>query len=119
MRKALIAALGLVHVAAADRPASAANLISNDTNQIQQQSAFAGARLRVPLGSSQEKARAGLSLTLTSRNGSAESLRFARGLELGFGGADKVELAIAGRSMSQLTKRGESPNRRKMGISTG
>ena len=120
MRKLLIAGLvAAAQVLPAASPAAAAELHQDRTDQPGQVSAFAGARLRVPLGGGREKPRAGLALTSTLRSGATGELRFARGAELGFDGADsKLGLSIAGRPVSHLAGGRPGPSGRKQGFST-
>jgi hypothetical protein len=117
MKKLLIA--GLVAAVPAAQPAVAAELHQDRTETSNQVSAFAGARLRVPLGGGREKPQAGLALTSTLRSGATGELRFAKGAELGFSGRDsKLGLSIAGRPLSQLAPARSGPNGRKLGFST-
>ena len=119
MRKLLIAGLvAAPQVLPAAQPAAAAELHQDRTAAAGQVSAFAGARLRVPIGG-REKPRAGLALTSTLRNGPTGELRFARGAELGFSGTDsKLGLSVAGRPVSQLAAGRPGPGGRKHGFST-
>jgi hypothetical protein len=119
MRKMLIAALiGAAQVLPAAQPAGAAELHQDRTATSGQVSAFAGARLRVPLGG-RERPQAGLALTSTRRSGPTGELRFAKGAELGFSGTDsKLALNISGRPVSQLATGGPGPAGRKQGFST-
>ena len=83
-----------------------------------QMGAFAGARLRVPLGGS-EKPQAGLALTSTLRNGPTGELRFAKGAEFGFSGdAPALELTLAGTPASRLAEGRSAPDGSKLGVST-
>jgi hypothetical protein len=120
MRKMLIAALvAAAQILPAAQPAGAAELNLDRTAEPAQVSAFAGARLRVPLGGGREKPQAGLALTSTLRNGPAGELRFARGAELGFRGRDsKLGLSVAGRPVAQLAAGRSGPAGRKQGFST-
>jgi hypothetical protein len=119
MRKILIAGLvAAAQVLPAAQPAVAAELHQDRTATAGQVSAFAGARLRVPLGG-REKPRAGLALTSTLRGGPTGELRFARGAELGFSGRDsKLDLSVAGRPVSKLAAGRPGPSGRKQGFST-
>lgn len=119
MRKIVIAGLvAAAQVLPASQPATAAELNQDRTAAASQVSAFAGARLRVPLGG-REKPQAGLALTSTLRNGPTGELRFARGAELGFSGREsKLGLSIAGRPVSQLAAGRPGPSGRKHGFST-
>lgn len=119
MRRLLIAGLvASAQVLPAAQPAMAAELHQDRTGLTNQVSAFAGARVRVPLGGGREKPQAGLALTSTLRGGATGELRFARGAELGFSGDEKVRLSLAGRPVSQLASGGEAGNGRKLGVST-
>jgi hypothetical protein len=120
MRKMLIA--GLVAAAQAlpaTHPAAAAELHEDRSATAGRVSAFAGARLRVPLGGGREKPQAGLALTSTLRSGPSGELRFAKGAELGFSGrGSKLGLSMAGRPVSQLAAGRPVPDGRKHGFST-
>jgi len=120
MRKLLIAGLVAAgQILPAAQPAMAAELHQDRTATPSQISAFAGARLRVPLGGGGEKPQAGLALTSTLRSGPTGQLRFARGAELGFGGREqKLGLSLAGRPLSQLAPGRSGPEGRKQGFST-
>lgn len=119
MRKLLIAGLvAAAQVLPAAQPAMAAELHQDRTGTSNQVSAFAGARLRVPLGGGREKPQAGLALTSTLRSGATGELRFAKGAELGFSGDHKMRLSVAGTPVSQLRPGGTSPDGRKAGVST-
>ncbi len=120
MRKFLIAGLvAAAQVLPATQPAMAAELHEDRTGTPNQVSAFAGARLRVPLGGGREKAQAGLALTSTLRSGETGQLRFAKGAELGFSGGDsKLDLSLAGRPVSQLAGGRPGPEGRKQNFST-
>ena len=120
MRKMLIAGLvAAAQVLPAAQPAMAAELNQDRTAAPGQVSAFAGARLRVPLGGGREKPRVGLALTSTLRSGATGELRFAKGAELGFSGGDsKLDLSLAGRPVSKLAGGRPGPEGRKQGFST-
>jgi hypothetical protein len=120
MRKILIAGLvGAAQILPAAQSAEAAELNQDRTAMPTQVSGFAGARLRVPLGGGGEKPQAGLALTSTLRSGPTGPLRFAKGAELGFGGAEpKLRLSLAGRPISQLAPGRPGPDGRKQGFST-
>lgn len=118
MRKLLIAGLvAAAQVLPASQPAMAAELHQDRMGMPNQMSAFAGARLRVPLGG-REKPQAGLALTSTLRGGATGELRFGKGAELGFSGDEKVRLSLAGRPLSQLAPGGRVGQGRKLGVST-
>lgn len=115
----LIAGLvAAAQVLPAAQPAAAAELHEDRTARSGQVSAFAGARLRVPIGG-REKPQAGLALTSALRSGATGELRFARGAELGFGGRDsRLDLTLAGRPVSQLAAGRPGPDGRKQNLST-
>lgn len=119
MKRLLIAGLvAAAQILPAAQPAAAAELHQDRPATAGQVSAFAGARLRVPLGG-REKPRAGLALTSTLRSGPTGELRFARGAELGFSGRDsKIDLSVAGRPVSKLAPGKAGPSGRKQGFST-
>jgi len=119
MRKLLIAGLVAGQVVATAQPALAAELHPDRPGMPNQVSAFAGARLRVPLGGGKEKPRAGLALTSTLRSGATGELRFARGAELGLaGGESSVRLTLGGMPVSRLVQGRSGPDGRKLGVST-
>jgi hypothetical protein len=120
MRRMLIAGLvAAAQVLPAAQPAAAAELHQDRTAMPSQVSAFAGVRLRVPIGGGREKPQAGLALTSTLRSGETGQLRFAKGAEFGFSGGDsKLDLSIAGRPVSQLAAGRPGPEGRKQGFST-
>jgi hypothetical protein len=120
MRKMLIAGLvAAAQMLPAAQPAAAAELHRDRVDSPSQVSAFAGARLRVPLGGGGEKPRAGLALTSTLRSGDSGELRFAKGAELGFNGPNsKLDLSLAGRPLSKLAAGKSGPAGRKQNFST-
>jgi hypothetical protein len=122
MKSLAIAALVAAQIMVGAQPAMAAGLGDDRTGAIQQQGAFAGARLRVPLGGEgKKKARAGLAVApvLHSRqaDGSVRT-RFGEGMEYGFAGGHKAELSLAGRPISQVAQGRTGPDGRKQGVST-
>ena len=119
MKSLTIAALVAAQIAAAAQPAAAAELNRDSGNMPNQVSAFAGARLRVPLGGRNQKPQAGLALTSTLRGGATGEIRFAKGAELGFSGDDsKLRLSLAGTPVARLAQGGQGPQGRKQGVST-
>ncbi|HET9639022.1 MAG TPA: hypothetical protein VFP12_07435 [Allosphingosinicella sp.] len=119
MRKLLFAGLvAAAQILPAAQPAMAAELHQDRAGMPNQVSAFAGARLRVPLGGKREKPQAGLALTSTLRSGATGELRFAKGAELGFSGDRKLRLSLAGRPVSQIAQGGKAEDGRKLGVST-
>ena len=118
MKFAALAALTAAQIAFAAQPAAGAELIRDAAPGSLEVGSFAGARIRVPLGATKEKAHAGLALTATQRSGDGATLRFSKGVELGFAGDDKMRLSLAGRPVSQLAPGARGPEGRKMGVST-
>lgn len=116
MKFVTMAALAAAQIALAAQPAAAAELQreASGPNQI---GSFVGARVRVPIGATREKPHAGLAFTATQRAGETGTLRFSKGLELGFSGGDKVRLSLAGRPVSQLRQGAGAPTGRKLGVS--
>jgi hypothetical protein len=119
MKKMLMMAVVAAQIVATAQPAIAAELVRDGANMPSQTSAFAGARVRVPLGGRNEKPQAGLALTSTLRSGATGEIRFAKGAELGFSGGDsKVRLSLAGTPVSRLAPGAQGPQGRKQGVST-
>lgn len=118
MRRALIAGLvAAAQVAVAAQPVAAAEL-QREASGPDQVGSFVGARMRVPLGVTREKPHAGLAFTATRRAGEAGTLRFSKGMELGFSGDEKVRLSLAGTPVSQLRAGRSGPKGGKAGVST-
>jgi hypothetical protein len=118
MRKLLIGGLvAAAQILSAAQPAVAAELHQDRTATSSRVSAFAGARLRVPLGGGREKPQAGLALTSTLRSDSAGELRFAKGAELGFSGDEKIRLSLGGTPVSKIAPGGGPGEGRKLGVS--
>jgi hypothetical protein len=119
MKASIIAALVAAQITLSAQPAFAAELVRDGASAPGQAGAFAGARLRVPLGGGREKPTAGLALTSTLRSGTSGELRFAKGAELGLSGKDsRIQLSLAGTPVSQLAQGGRGPQGRKQGVST-
>jgi hypothetical protein len=119
MKFLAIGAFAAAQIACAAQPAFAAELPRDQAAGPTMVGSFIGARMRVPLGATREKAHAGLALTSTSRMGETGQLRFAKGAELGFSGGDsKLGLSLAGRPLSQLAPGRPGPDGRKQGFST-
>jgi len=119
MRKLLIASLVAAQILVAARPAMAAELPRDSLGKPAEAAAFAGARLRVPLGGGRERPQAGLALTSTLRSGTTGELRFAKGAELGFSGGDApLRLTLGGTQVSRLAQGRAGPEGRKQGVST-
>jgi hypothetical protein len=122
MRKLIIATLVGSQIMASAAPAAAADLDERQASSQRQLGAFAGARLRIPLGGSESgKARAGLALapTLHSlRSDGSLRTRHADGVELSLAGQRKMQLTLAGRPVSQLAAGRRAPEGQKLGVST-
>lgn len=121
MKKTLIACLVAAQILAV-QPASAAPLHDDPAVARQGHGAFAGARLRVPLGGSAEPARAGLAIAPVQRGYGADggsSLRFGEGVELGFAGEGKARLMLGGQPLgARLAAAQEEGEDEDGGIST-
>jgi hypothetical protein len=117
MKFIVMGALAAAQVALAVQPVRAAEL-QREVAGPNQVGSFVGARMRVPLGATREKAQAGLAFTATQRAGETGMLRFSKGMELGFSGDNKVRLSLAGKPVSQLRQGSEGPDGRKLGVST-
>jgi len=104
------------------QPAMAADLGDNGATRTQRHGAFAGARLRVPLGGGRdEKVRAGLSVApIAESRGSDGSVRtrFGEGMEFGIAGQEQAGLRIGGKSIAQLAQGRAGPTGTRKGIST-
>jgi hypothetical protein len=119
MKSLTITALLAAQIAVSAQPAFGAELVRDNAGMPNRASAFAGARLRVPLGGGREKPQAGLALTSALRSGATGELRFAKGAELGFSGKESgIRLSLAGTPVSQLAQGGRGPEGRKQGVST-
>jgi hypothetical protein len=119
MKTSIIAALLAAQFTMCAQPALAAELVREGASAPGRAGAFAGARLRVPLGGGRDKPTAGLALTSTLRSGTSGELRFARGAELGFSGSDApIRLTLAGAPVSRLVQGRTAPEGRRQGVST-
>jgi hypothetical protein len=119
MKKLLIASIVAAQIVVTAQPIAAAELHADATNMPSQVSAFAGARVRVPIGGRHEKPQAGLALTSTLRSGATGEVRFAKGAELGLSGGDsKIRLSLGGTPVARLAPAGQGPQGRKQGVST-
>jgi hypothetical protein len=119
MKKLTIAALLAAQLTVTAQPALAAELVTQEAPQM---GAFAGARLRLPLGCDvrQRQLRAGFTLapTVHSRAANGETrLRFGEGLELGITGRQPLRLSLAGQDVRRLGA-AEDDNDRHRGPST-
>lgn len=117
MKKLVVAALSGA-VIWSTSPAVAADLEHGRTAGPAAFGAFAGARLRVPLGGA-EKPQAGLALTNVRLDGSG-ARRFSKGVELGFAGDRQLQLSLAGRRLDKLAMQPgrRAPEGQKLGVST-
>lgn len=100
MRRLLIAALVVSQSLATTAPGLAATLDEQPATTQQSRGAFAGARLRIPLGGEKLTPRAGLAFTAIQRSADGDgrsSLRFSEGVEFGFAGSARPQLMLAGR----------------------
>jgi hypothetical protein len=123
MKKIIIGALIASQIGLAAQPAFAADLTNDRSSMAQRQGAFAGARLRVPLGGdNSSKVRAGLTIAplVQGRSSSGEiRTRLGEGLEFGIAGqARKPGLSIAGTPVSQLAQGKAGPTGARKGVST-
>jgi hypothetical protein len=122
MKILTMTALVAAQLMVAAQPAMAAELPDERAATSQRHGAFAGARLRVPLGGETgEKARAGLAVAplLQSRGADGRVVtRFGDGVELGFSGQDKVGLSFNGTRLSQYRAGRAGPDGKKLGVST-
>ena len=121
MKKAMIAALLGGQLLSAAHPALAADPVGRDTPLM---GAFAGVRLRMPLGDrGQQRLRAGLTIAPTmqvrSSDGAART-RFGEGLELGLAPNRPLELSLAGTRLDRFGVQpdGNAPGGRRAGVST-
>ena len=117
MKFITMGALAAAQIALAAQPLAAAEL-PREPSGPNQVGTFAGARMRVPLGATREKAHAGLAFTATQRAGETGTLRFSKGMELGFSGDEKIRLSLAGTPVSQLRPGRAAPTKGKAGVST-
>ena len=122
MKRLTMASLAAAQIMLAAQPAMAADLGDDRGASVQRNGAFAGARLRVPLGGpAGQKVRGGLTMAPVLQGRQADGsvrTRFGEGLELGFAGRDRPELSLGGRSFAQLTQGRTGPDGRKLGVST-
>jgi len=123
MKTIAIAALITSQIGLAAQPALAADLTDHRGAMAQRQGAFAGARLRVPLGGGKSnKVRAGLAVAplVQGRSNSGEiRTRFGEGVEFGIAGREhKPGLSIAGTPVSQLAQGKSGPTGDRKGVST-
>jgi hypothetical protein len=122
MRGFMMLALAAGQIVAATAPARAAEIDDRQLISQRQVGAFAGARLRVPLGGKESgRARTGLALAPTVhslRSDGSLRTRFGEGVEFGLTDRKNVQLSLAGRPISQLMSGGQGPEGQKLGVST-
>lgn len=124
MKRLTMICLAAAQLIAAAQPAMAAELIDDKGAAASRQGAFAGARLRVPLGGGEkaDKARASLTMAPVLHGRQADGAirtRFGEGVEFGFTGTDRAELSLAGRPVSQIAQGRTAPDGTRLGTSTG
>jgi hypothetical protein len=121
MKKFVIAGLLAAQMTAAAQPASAADLVARERPLV---GAFAGARLRIPLGdNAHRRVRAGLTLAPTLHVPGSDGVartRFGEGLELGIAPRRPLELSVAGTRVDRLgvAPGGTGPGGPRAGVST-
>jgi len=101
MRKIIIASMVVAQIAA--MPAAAAGFGEAQASGQREAGAFAGGRIRLPLGGEKRAVSAGLMVAPMVQNQSADGRRrfaFGEGVELGFAGGDKPQLSLAGMRFS-------------------
>ncbi|HEY0413928.1 MAG TPA: hypothetical protein VGD66_12390 [Allosphingosinicella sp.] len=118
--KILAAAALIAGQILAAAPASAADLLDTPCAAgATRVGAFAGARLRVPLGGGRETpVRLGLALAPVQRTGGqdgATKLRFGEGLEFGLAGRTRPALSVAG---YRVGGEANGADGRRLGVST-
>lgn len=122
MRIATMAGLAAAGLALAAQQAAAAELIDDRGATSQRHGAFAGARLRVPLGGeSDRKVRAGVTAAPVVQGESAGAGRrtaFGEGLDLDLAGRGKPVLALGGRPVAEIAQGPKGPDGRRLGTST-
>ena len=123
MKRLMMTSLVAAQIALAAQPAAAAELIDDKGASAQRHGAFAGARLRLPLGGAADHmVRAGVTVAPIAQgmdaNGS-QRLRFGEGLELALAGKTKPVLALAGRPVGQIAQGRTGPDGTRLGTSTG
>lgn len=116
--KAICIGLALIAPLTATDAAWAADLIDDGSGQARQRGGFAGARVRLPLGDTGEKAQVGLAVAGIERSRQTGESRLSTGLELGFARGMGLQLAVAGRAvpLNEIGRNG--PGGRKAGVST-
>ena len=105
MKCLLIAALVAAQSLATASPGFAARLDDQPATTQQSRGAFAGARLRIPLGGEKPTPRVGFAFTAIQRSGASDgssSLRFSEGVEFGFAGSTSPQLMLAGRPVDAM-----------------
>lgn len=121
MKRVAIASLLAAQAVTTAEPILAAELVERETPHM---GAFAGARLRMPLGDrAHPRLRAGLTIAPTMHvrgSDGASRTRFGEGLELGIAQDRPLELSFAGTRLDRLgiAPGGAGPGGRRAGVST-
>lgn len=117
MKLIIISALVASQILAAS-PAGAASI--QDHQELSQRSmgAFAGARLRMPLGRNPQRPHLGFAIASTRRDGPTGAMRFSPGMEMGFTGDGKARFFVGGESWTLAPQSGERSKGPKAGVST-
>jgi hypothetical protein len=98
MKKLTIGALLAGQLLGAAQPALAADLVAQEAPQM---GAFAGARLRVPLGGAQRRqVRAGLTIAPTLQSRGETRGRIGDGLEFGYRSNRPLSFSLAGQDLN-------------------
>lgn len=125
MKRLVIAALVAAQVASTATPALAAELGDQAGATGQRQGAFAGARVRIPLGGGAraKKVKAGLTLAPLRQSRTLDGAvrtGFGQGFELGLGEAGRPALTFAGQRVDRLAlaPNGKAPEGQRAGVST-
>jgi hypothetical protein len=105
MKPVTIALLAAAPALSWGQPAEAAELAAAWDSSPAQRGAFAGARLRVPLGTSAEMPRAGLAFAGMERSRITGQSCMAAGVEAGIAASEGLGVAIGGRPAGQLAAR--------------
>jgi hypothetical protein len=127
MKRLTMSALVAAQIMLAAQPAMAAELIDDKGLTSQRHGAFAGARLRVPLGGAGDhKVRAGMTVAPIGQGrdmSGSQRIRFGEGLELALAGKNKPVLALAGRPVGRIGRIAQggrtAPDGTRLGTSTG
>jgi hypothetical protein len=121
MKSFVIAGLVAAQILTVAQPVLAADLAERETPQM---GAFAGVRLRMPLGDrARQRLRAGLTIAPTMHvrdSDGASRTRFGEGFELGFASNRPLELSFASTRLDRLgvAPGAASPDGPRAGVST-